>query len=213
MRTDELIIDLSTNLEPIRRGAAERFLAVCLVLGMGIAAAMMVMWLGLRPDLQAALDGPSFWMKAGYTLVLALVGFLLVERAGRPGARLYPTALLPLLALAIIGAVGAAQMLHAPAADRAKLLLGDSFRVCPRNILLLSLPILAGVMLAMRRMAPTRPVLAGAAAGLLAGAAGATVYGLHCPETSGMFVTVWYTLGIALVGVVGAFSGRALLRW
>ena len=50
---------------------------------------------------------------------------------------------------------------------------------------------------ALREMAPTRLRLAGAAAGALAGGAGAAVYALHCPELGAPFVAVWYVLGMA----------------
>ncbi len=62
-------------------------------------------------------------------------------------------------------------------------------------------------------MAPTKPILAGASAGLLAGSAGAWVYGFHCSESALVFVSIWYTAGIAAMVVVGALTGRWLLRW
>jgi hypothetical protein len=55
--------------------------------------------------------------------------------------------------------------------------------------------------------------LAGAAAGLVAGASAATVYGFHCPETAAPFILVWYSLGIALAAGLGALAGPWVLRW
>ena len=66
---------------------------------------------------------------------------------------------------------------------------------------------------ALRGLAPTRPRAAGLAAGLLAGAVGATGYALSCSELSMAFVAIWYTLGIALAGGLGALLGPRLLRW
>jgi hypothetical protein len=65
----------------------------------------------------------------------------------------------------------------------------------------------------LRQLAPTRLRLAGAGAGLLAGALGATVYGLHCPETGAAFVATWYSLGVATWAAIGAALGPRLLRW
>ena len=45
---------------------------------------------------------------------------------------------------------------------------------------------------------------AGAAAGLAAGAFAATVYCLHCPEVSAIFVLTWYSLGILLLEQLAA---------
>jgi hypothetical protein len=65
----------------------------------------------------------------------------------------------------------------------------------------------------MRQLAPTRPILAGGCAGLLAGAAGAWVYAFHCNESAAPFMAIWYTLGIAAAGLLGAATGRWVLRW
>jgi hypothetical protein len=54
---------------------------------------------------------------------------------------------------------------------------------------------------------------AGAAAGLLAGALGATVYTLHCPEMAAPFIGTWYVLGMLVPTFVGAVLGRFVLRW
>ena len=65
----------------------------------------------------------------------------------------------------------------------------------------------------MRRFAPTRPTAAGLAVGLAGGGLGATVYGLHCQESTAAFLATWYVLGMAAVGAIGALLGRRLLRW
>ena len=77
---------------------------------------------------------------------------------------------------------------------------------------LFSLVLLAGI-LALRRMAPTRPALAGLAAGIMAGGTGAWIYSFACDEPGMMFLALWYTLAILVVGSVGSLLGRLLLRW
>ncbi|WP_233244858.1 NrsF family protein, partial [Caulobacter sp. HMWF009] len=64
-----------------------------------------------------------------------------------------------------------------------------------------------------RGLAPTRPVLAGFATGAFAGGVAATVYGLHCPESTFVFVGLWYSLGIMACAGLGAVLGRIVLRW
>ena len=49
--------------------------------------------------------------------------------------------------------------------------------------------------------------------GLLAGALGALVYALHCPEMATPFLAVWYLAGIAIPTALGAVLGPLLLRW
>ncbi|HWC63691.1 MAG TPA: NrsF family protein, partial [Rhizomicrobium sp.] len=66
---------------------------------------------------------------------------------------------------------------------------------------------------ALRRLAPTRLTLAGSAAGLVAGAGAATVYGFHCTEMAAPFILIWYTLGIGLAAGLGAMLGQRCLHW
>jgi hypothetical protein len=55
--------------------------------------------------------------------------------------------------------------------------------------------------------------MAGLAAGVFAGSLAALGYALACPEVSITFVAIWYSLGIALAGALGAFLGPRVLRW
>jgi hypothetical protein len=100
-----------------------------------------------------------------------------------------------------------------PADQQHAVWLGGSWKYCPWRILALSAPTFIALVFAMRRLAPTRLLLAGGASGLLSGALGATIYGLFCPETSATFVATWYTLGILASGAVGALLGPRIMRW
>lgn len=212
MQTADLIARLAEDLAPARRGLVARTLALGLLLGALGAAVLLLALLGLNPHLSGEMRGWHFWMRFAYTLALALLGLPVLARQARAGAASRRPALLlllPVLALIVLAAIA----LSAPDADAAALVMGTTWVVCPWLILTLSLPVLAGLVLALRRLAPTRPALAGAAAGLVAGAAAATVYGLHCPELAAPFILVWYTLGITLAAGLGALIGRYALRW
>jgi hypothetical protein len=84
---------------------------------------------------------------------------------------------------------------------------------CLKSIPFLAAAPLVAVLLALRQGAPEHPTLAGAAAGLFAGAIGAACYATHCPDDSPLFVAAWYTLAIGFVAAIGAAAGRRLLRW
>ena len=84
---------------------------------------------------------------------------------------------------------------------------------CPWIIAVLSLPAFAAAFWAMQGLAPTRLRLAGASAGLVAGAAGALVYTFYCPELAAPFLGVWYALGMLIPTALGALLGPRLLRW
>jgi hypothetical protein len=91
--------------------------------------------------------------------------------------------------------------------------LGHNAAHCLSLVPLLSLPLLPCLFFALRRAAPLRPSLAGAAAGLLAGGVGAILYALTCPDDSPLFVATWYSIAIASVAGVSAIAGARWLRW
>src|SRR6202789_2850863 len=212
MKTDDLIAILSEDLQPARRGLVLRWLMLGLVAGVAASALAMMTMLGPRPDLHAAMALNMFWMKFFYTLALAVLGLVIVERQARAGAdsrKAVMALAAPVVALIVLASVA----LSAPQADTAKLVMGDTWMVCPWLIVTFSLPVFAGLLLALRRLAPTRLTLAGAAAGLVAGASAATVYGFHCTESAAPFILIWYTLGIAVAAGLGALAGYWALRW
>lgn len=98
-------------------------------------------------------------------------------------------------------------------ASYGRLIFGVSWQVCPFYIATLALPPMLAVWWALRGLAPTRPALAGAAAGLAAGATGALAYALYCPEMAAPFLSIWYLAGMLIPAVVGAALGPLLLRW
>jgi len=113
----------------------------------------------------------------------------------------------------LLAVVGAIEMAHVAPSDWLKMWLGRTWKLCPWLVLMLAGPIFIGLLWSFRKLAPTRLRAAGAAAGFAAGAWAATLYCLHCPEVSAIFVLTWYTLGIALAAGAGALIGPRFLRW
>lgn len=211
--TDDLINQLSSDLPPVRPGAVGRRLLVGLVLGALASGALVIALLGPRPDLAVAVRGFSFWMKWGYTASLALVAIAITLRLARPEARRFSRPWILALPVVVLAAIGLGELNATPRAGWPTLWLGDSWQICSALVFLLSLPIFAGLLWAFRAFAPTRLRVAGAAAGLTAGACSATIYCLHCTEVSALFVLVWYSAGMVLAALLGALLGPRLLRW
>jgi hypothetical protein len=213
MKTEDLIGLLAAGETRVAPHLVRQRFAVALGWSIPLAALVMVSVYGLRSDLVQALSGSVFWMKLAFAGALALFAGLATNRLGRPGVRVAgvwaglaaPVVLLWLAALAAL--VGA------DPAERADLVFGSSWRSCPFNIALISLPMLAAMLWFVKGMAPTEPALAGASAGLLSGALATLIYALHCPESSATFVGIWYVLGIAIATLAGAALGQRLLRW
>ena len=114
--------------------------------------------------------------------------------------------------MAVVALMALAEFAQAPDVSRYAMIFGDTALVCPIFIVLLALPIHAGIVWAMRSLAPTRTRLAGLAAGLGAGSFSAFVYSFHCDETSVVFLALWYSLGILTTGLIGLLTSR-FLRW
>lgn len=211
--TDDLIARLATDLRPVPRHAMQRLLLIAWLPALVASAILMWFWLGPRADLATAPGTMMFWAKFGYTLAIAAFGAVATLALSRPDGRIrWPwIAGLVLLAVLVVGAF--LQLLRADRGSMMPLIMGSSNLVCPLYIVTLSLPVLAATLWALRRLAPTRPTLAGFAAGLFSGGTGAWVYAFHCGENGMMFLALWYTLGIAIVACIGALLGRFLLRW
>lgn len=212
MKTDELIAVLGDELKPARPGMVQRGLSMGLMAGIVVSLGLMMATIGVRPDLNQAMHLNAFWMKFFYTAALAILGFALIQRQARAGAESRNVILAlaaPLAAMMVLASI----QLSDPRANSAALLMGRTWMVCPWLIAALSLPIFAALVVVMRKLAPTRLSMAGASAGLVAGATAATIYGFHCTEMTAPFILIWYTLGIAVAAGVGAFLGRSCLRW
>lgn len=213
MKTEELIAELARDTRPVRRGAVGRRIAIGLVLGALASIVMVTIWMGIRPDLGTAMRGPSFWMKWGYTLSLALAALALTAQLARPDSDRLHGLWLTAIPIALLAAIGLFELARTPPADWLAMWLGHSWTSCPWRVVSLAVPIFVGLLWSFRQLAPTRLRAAGAAAGLTAGAFSATVYCLHCPEVSAIFVLTWYSLGIFLAALFGALLGPRLLRW
>lgn len=213
--TPDLINSLATGLKPAPRGFVSRRLGLGIGAGVVLTIAAATLFaLGLRPDLPTAFTSPPFWIKFAFTGLLMLAGLVAVWRLARPEGKVSRSMWAGIVGVLLaMSALAAVQLANAPVADYRALIMGKTAAICPWLIMLLSLPILAGALWAMRSMAPTHPTLAGASVGLAAGASAAFIYAFSCDESAMPFVLIWYGLGMAVPTLVGALLGRYLLRW
>ncbi len=211
MKTPDLIKMLVVDHvnEPAPGVTFARFmLAACVVSLVALLASA-----GLRVDISDAAATPRVlfkWLLAS-ALVTCAAGASL--RLARPGASLGHWSLgLSAIAAALVVAV-VVELMAVPRDQWVLQARGMNASWCLRMIPMLAAAPLAAMLLVLHRAAPTRPALAGAFAGLLAGAVGAAIYALHCTDDSPLFVAIWYTLAIASVAGAGALLGSRMLRW
>lgn len=213
MKTQDLIALMANDPLPTPPARAWRMLAPLLPVWALVLALVLALW-RLNPDLSRFASTEPFQFKLLWLLVLLWMGLWALWCLAHPGSKL-PRALavaMP-LALAAMAWPAAAQSLASPAEQQAALWLGQSWGVCLASIGLLSLPLLAVLLWVLRRMAPTRPALAGAMAGLAAACLAAMAYSLHCTENSYGFYLLWYGGSLLALSALGAVLGPRWLRW
>ncbi len=213
MKTDDLVAMLSTGNVAVPRRSASGRIGLAVLTGLPVSLFILFAEYGMRRDIVQAMFWPMFWVKVVFPLCIAAAGFVAVQRLARPGVparHAWTGAALPVIGIWVLAVIA---WFVVPPEERMPSLMGQSWRVCAVSIGLMALPVFAATMVALRGLAPTRPALAGAAAGALAGGIGAAVYALHCMELTAPFLAVWYVSGIAVPVLVGAVLGPRLLRW
>ncbi len=211
MKTDDLIRALAADAtaEP----PLARTLLIGLVPALAVGLAGLVLTLGVRADLAAALHEPlsvmRFVLTAALSLVALRLALILARPGGRPSARFWPLALLA----AISAGLWVWAFVTTPPQALQMAVVGKTMVACLVSIPLIAVLPVAAVLAMLRRGATTAPIRAGAVAGLAGGGAAAAIYALHCTEDSPLFYVTWYGLAILGVTVVSALIGARLLRW
>lgn len=213
MKTEELVVLLAAGESAVDPHAVARRYAQAMSFGLPAAGLLMFTLLKLRPDLAEVVWLPAFWIKAGFVASLAGAALFAVLRLSRPGARIGRLPGLLVAPVLVIWSLAAYALLDSPPPQRPTLFFGATWKSCPLLIALLSVPLFAALMWAMKGLAPTHTRFAGFSAGLLAGSTGALIYCLHCPEMTTPFIGFWYLLGMLIPAVVGALLSTRMLRW
>ncbi len=213
MKTDDFISMLATGVKPVDRHVQLKHFSHAILVGGTGTFILMVLMFGIRPDIGLMLITPLFWFKMAFPLSLAAASLWMLTRLSRPGAGLGKLWIAPATPVLVVWIAALAVLAMAPESERLNLIMGFTWRRCPFNIAILSIPTCMTVTWAVRQLAPTRLRLAGAMAGLLASSVATIAYCLHCPEMEVPFWAVWYLLGILSPAVLGAVVGPHLLGW
>ncbi|WP_427183384.1 DUF1109 domain-containing protein [Bordetella bronchialis] len=213
MRTQDLVTRLAGDLRFVERNAVARRLNRALMTGLAGNALLLVAPYGIDTDMPEQMLTLMFWVRLAFPLATIAAALKLAERLARPGAVLGLAWIAAVIPTVIMLLVAAAILFAAPAEYRLRWALGATWVTTTATTVLLSLPSLAAVMQAMRGLAPTRLVLAGAGAGLLAGAQGLLVHSLYCSDMPVAFWSVWQVLAIAVTAGIGAGLAPRYLRW
>jgi len=213
MKTQELLTRLASNVSTIERNAVPRLLTRALLQGLAGSAVLLVALYGVRSDMPELVFTTMFWVRLAFPLAIIAAAMKLAERLGRPGARLRLAWFAVALPMASMVLAAASILLATPPGYRLELMLGTTWRTTTARVVLLALPSLLAMLRAMKQLMPTRLALAGAGAGVLAGAQGLLVYSLYCSEMAVPFWGIWYVLAIVITTAVGSAIAPHFLRW
>jgi hypothetical protein len=212
MKTDDLIRVLAADPE-VEKTPLALALVYGLLPGVAVSVLLYALLLGPRPGLADVLAQPRIIFKIAYPLALFACAGPLALRLARPTGDPRPLLMVLLTLLLVLAAAVGIELFVLPHDLWRTRLIGHNAVLCMAVIPSLAAAPLIGTLIALHRGAPRNPSLAGAGAGLLAGAFAAALYATHCPDDSPLFVATWYVLAILVVMSVGAFAGSRFLRW
>jgi hypothetical protein len=210
MKTEDLIAALSadTTSQPTMGARLLRTMPVAVLVAL---VAVVALW-KVRPDLAAALASPAL-IKTAMPAVLALAALWLARGLSRPESRARAQWAVVLVLLAGCAVALVQGLMLGGMSGLMTALDTPNLLTCFLSIPVLSALPLAAVLWSMNSGAPSNPRLAGAAAGLLAGAAGTAVYSLHCPEDALLFFAPAYGMNVLIMVGAGTLLGPRWLRW
>lgn len=168
------------------------------------AVLMVLLWLQPRADFWVAISQPFFWLKGLYTVALAVMALGGATASVRRGASVRPPAA---MLAAVVALMAVAAAFEAPGLGPAMIAHvfdpGGAF-ACIAYVAILAAPMLLVAGIGLRGVELERPAVTGLFVGLFCGAVAASVYGLHCLDSTFAFVVLWYTAAVLVCGAMGA---------
>ena len=213
MMTEELISKLVAEAKPVPCRAMEMRLGKGILIGAVFTLVLVVLLLGIRPDISAASMSAVFWIKIAYGGAYAAIGVMFLRQLARPCTRAIKGVALLAIPTALLSLLVANELLAAWRTGDASALAFASGWSCTLLIVALSIPLMAGIVWAFGEFAPSKLKAAGAAAGLTAGGLAAVFYSLYCVEVSATYLWTRYTVALAATSMIGALAGPRLFRW
>jgi hypothetical protein len=212
METDQLIRTLAADNAQSSRPVGI-VLMLALLAATPLSTAMLLLGLGIRPDIMVAMRNPFFDLKFVVTMALAIPAIAIGLHLSRPEASLHGWIWLLIAPVVVLTGGIASEMMLPQQLPMLARLIGHNSMLCMSTIPLLSLPLLAAALLGLRHGAPSRPAATGAIAGLMSAGLAATLYAAHCNDDSPLFVATWYSIATAAVAGLGALIGNKVLRY
>jgi hypothetical protein len=207
MQTEELVSRLAAGLAPVRRLPPPGLQTVAWLAFAALVLGLAVGMHGLRPDFAERMARPHEVLQLAASLATGVAAAYAAFQLTRPDRPL-AWALLPLPPLALwLGSLGAGCLADLARMGPEAFALGTSWG-CLRFIALLSLPLSAGLVWAMRRADRLRPTPVMALGGLAAASLCSAGLSVSHHLDAALMVLVWHGASIAVVVAASALFGR-----
>ena len=210
MKAEELITCLTADAASVKRLAPPMRLAAYWLIASIIQAALVVSYLGLRPDITERLSEPHFLFETGAAVATAMFAAVAAFCAGCPGRPLWErfAPVLPISAWLMFLVYG-----YRSAGDEAGLLRLPADPLClPFIVAVGFLPAML-IFWMIRRGAPLAPTSTAALASLAAAALGAAGLRLFHPQDESIMILIWQCGSVLVLTLAGAVIGRHLIYW
>ena len=213
MSYESLISRLTEDLKPVRR----RRLGVDIMIVVLICAVELALFFHFgfaRSDMPVMMKQPTFWWRlVSLGLISLLSGALALlsfNPAYSPRWGIRWVALIVVVCLVFglcinAGPGGLNAIIH-----RLSWMNGI---MCAIKMIALSIPLVIGLGVLMRRGAPTDTRGTALLVGLAAAAWGAFVFVFACPFNDPLYIAVWYSVGCGIVTLLSRFALPRLTRW
>lgn len=212
MRPEDLIEALVADAKPVRRLPSPMVrLSVWLALS-GTYAALVVLAVGVRPDVAARLADMRFVVELGATFITSVLAAAAAFCATCPGRPVWERfAPLPALGVWLWSLGEGCWQSFMLSGGQALALYLD--QVCLPSIVLISVVPGVLILIMIQQGAPIAPVSTGALATLAASALAATALRLFHAQDASVMVLVWQFGSVGMLAGLGALTGRRILRW
>ncbi len=209
MMVDTLIDRLSDTLTPVRVRRPARELALLGLLALTEVTLLFALGV-MRGNFGPGTATLLIW-KVAAPGALAVAATLVAVGGAEPTRHrvgLGPLGIIVTFALL----TGLALFLAAPAA------VSESLRpmaglACVLAATVFACPPALALGLILSRAAPAQPARSAIAAAIAAGAFGATMLGLHCPDDSVVHSLIWHSLGVLVPAIAAVFPLTGAARW
>ena len=212
MSARKIIECLVSDASPIRRRAFGAVVCPPLAIGAASGLVVVVMSIGLRPDLRDPDAISQLAIGGGFGLGSTLAGLAALLPSLRPDMdSVLPKRILT-SALVLLIAVATTQV----STDRTNWSLVHfltSSGCSPWMVAVLAIPPYLALAARLRSEAPTHLNVSGAALGLTSGGVGTFLHSFGCSEGSAALGLASFSVGIGLATLGGALMAPRLLRW